>query len=444
MNPARAETLPPGGVDALLTERFRGLLLEARERTLRIVEPVGEADMNRVHDPLMSPLVWDLGHIAAYEDLWVCQRAGGLPAARPDLAEVYDAAETPRRTRGDTPYLRLDDVRDYMETVRERTLGILDASDLSGGSDALNRDGVVWELVLRHEHQHNETMLQTLALAQPGVYSPRRRMATAPRPGSTGPGTVHVDAGPFALGAGVEGFAYDNERPRHEASLAAFHIDRVPVTNDAYREFVEAGGYERRDCWSDDGWDWRRRAGVTRPLYWTADGCERSFHETRPLESELPVVHVSWFEADAYARWRGTRLPTESEWEKAASWDAAAGQKRRFPWGDDPPSRAYANLDQTAFGPAPAGGHPDGEAPCGALGMIGDAWEWTASDFEPYPGFRAFPYREYSEVFFGKGHKVLRGGSWATRPHSISNTFRNWDLPQRRQIHAGFRCAADA
>jgi iron(II)-dependent oxidoreductase len=441
---ARAETLPPGGVDALLTERFHGLLPEARERTLRLVEPVREADMDRVHDPLMSPLVWDLGHIAAYEDLWVCQRAGGLPAVRPELADVYDAAETPRPTRGDVPYLRLDDAHGYMETVRERTLRVLEVCDLSPESDDLNRSGMVWELVLQHEHQHSETMLQTLALAEPGVYSPRRRTATAPPPGNVGSEAVRVEGGAVPLGAGPDGFAYDNERPRHVAEVATFEIDRLPVTNAAYREFVDAGGYERRECWSSAGWEWRSSAGAARPLYWTAGGEERSFDRVEPIDDELPVMHVSWYEADAYARWRGRRLPTEAEWETAASWDADGGEKRTYPWGDEAPSRAYANLDQTAFGPAPAGGHPDGRAPCGALGMLGDAWEWTASDFEPYPGFRAFPYREYSEVFFGGGYKVLRGGSWATRPHAIRNTFRNWDLPERRQIHAGFRCAADA
>jgi gamma-glutamyl hercynylcysteine S-oxide synthase len=444
VSPARAETLPPGGVDALLAERYRVLLLEARERTLRLVAPVSEEDMNRVHDPLMSPLVWDLGHIAAYEDLWLCQRVGGLPALRPELADVYDAAETPRATRGGTPYLRLEPAHEYMEAVRERALKLLDDGTLTGGGRALTRAGSALELVLQHEHQHTETMLQTLALAEPGVYAPRRRLATAPAPDSTEPEGVRVDGGPFVLGADEKGFAYDNERPRHEVSVAPFRIDRIPVTNGRYREFVESGGYDRRELWTAAGWEWVRGSEVRRPLYWTGEGRERSFDRVDPLDEALPVMHVSWYEADTYARWLGKRLPTEAEWEKAASWDAATGEKRRYPWGDDRPSRAYANLDQTAFGPAPAGAHPEGAATCGALGLIGDAWEWTASDFAPYPGFRAFPYREYSEVFFGRGYKVLRGGSWATRPHSIRSTFRNWDLPKRRQIHAGFRCAADA
>ena len=246
------------------------------------------------------------------------------------------------------------------------------------------------------------------------------------------------------MGDPGEGFAYDNERPRHEVELPAFEIDRLPVTNGDYLEFVEAGGYDDRRCWSPEGWEWIRETGTRRPLYWTEDGRERRFGSGDPIDPSLPVMHVSWFEADAYARWRGKRLPTEAEWEKAAAWDPVDGKSRRYPWGDEPPEGRHANLDQTAFGPAPAGAHPAGESAYGVLGLIGDAWEWTASDFGPYPGFRAFPYEEYSSIFFGSDYKVLRGGSWATRPHVIRNTFRNWDFPRRRQIFAGFRCARDA
>ena len=402
--------------------------------------------MNRVHDALMSPLVWDLGHIAAFEDLWLCQRAGGLAPLRPDLADVYDAAETPRADRGDLPYLKLDDVRAFMDAVRERALGVLDAADLSSGGDRLNGGGFVWEMLAQHEHQHNETMLQTLALAERGVYAPARRpqpAAAAAEPGGRDE-TALVEAGEFPLGAGADGFAYDNERPRHEVDLAAFEIDRTPVTNADYRLFVEDGGYRRRGWWSAEGWAWKKGEGVERPLFWTSDGRCRDFERLEPLDPGLPVMHVSWYEADAYARSRGQRLPTEAEWEKAACFDPSTGSKLRFPWGDDGPGAEHANLDQLAFGPAPAGSYPAGQSPFGALGMVGDAWEWTASEFAGYPGFAAFPYREYSEGSFDAGFKVLRGGSWATRPDAFRPTFRNWDLPLRRQIHAGFRCARDA
>jgi iron(II)-dependent oxidoreductase len=439
---AELNTSPPGGAESLLKQQIGERLAETRERTLALVAPVRDEDMDRVHDALMSPLDWDLGHIAAFEDLWLCQRAAGLAPLRADLAEVYDAAETPRADRGDLPYLRVADARAFMADVRARALDVLESVDISAHGDRLNAGGFVWEMLIAHEQQHNETMLQTLQLAEQGVYSPPREI-DPPAADSPSGETVRIPGGPFLMGASAAGFAYDNERPRHEVDVADFEIDRVQVTNGDYLEFVEDGGYERREWWSEEGWAWREETDATRPLYWTADGRERRFDSIDAIDPRLPVMHVCWYEADAYARSRGKRLPTEAEWEKAASWaPGGADGPRAFPWGDEPADTERANLDQLAFGPAPAGAYARGASAYGVLGMVGDAWEWTASDFVEYPGFRAFPYREYSAVFFGGEYKVLRGGSWATRPTVIRNTFRNWDYPQRRQIFCGFRCAA--
>ena len=435
MRPSPATTSPRGGADALLKERVRVGLAEARSRTLRLIAPISTENLERVHDPLMSPLVWDLGHIAAYEDLWIGHRTGGLAPLRPDLMDVYDAAETPRSRRGEVPLLSVADALDYMDEVRARSLLVLDDADPCADSD-------VWQLVLQHEHQHDETMLQTIQLSEARLYSlaPREAASVALPPEST----VTVDAGSFLMGDPGEGFAYDNERPCHVLDVPAFEIDRLPVRNGDYVDFVRDGGYRRRELWSDDGWAWRRATDVERPLYWTADGRERRFDRAEPLDPSLPVMHVSWFEADAYARWAGKRLPREDEWEKAAGWDPAAGVARRFPWGNEDPTPQRANLDHLSFGPLSAGSLPEGASAYGVLGLVGDAWEWTASDFRGYRGFRAHPYRAYSEVFFGGRYKVLRGGSWATRPSVARATFRNWDLPERRQIFSGFRCARDA
>ena len=441
MRPDDLQTVPLGGADVLLVQRYRAALAEARERTLALVAPVSEANLNSQHHPLMSPLVWDLGHIAAFEDLWLCQRAGGLAPLRPELSQVYDAAETPRTGRGDIPYLRRDDALEYMGDVRERALGVLDRVDISSDGDRLNANGFVWEMLVQHEHQHNETMLQTLQLAESGVYSPaRRELEPGPLPE---PGTIAIPAGRFRMGDAGDRFAYDNERPCHEVELPAYRIDRAPVTNGRYAEFVEHRGYARRELWSQAGWNWRELERAERPLYWTAHGQERRFDRLAPVDPHMPVMHVSFYEAEAYASWAGKRLPSEAEWERAASWDDGEGRARRYPWGEDAPTPERANLDQLAFGPARVGAL-NGATPAGVVSLLGDCWEWTASDLTGYPGFAPFPYREYSEVFFGKGHRVLRGGSWATRPSVARNTFRNWDLPERRQIFAGFRCAADA
>jgi gamma-glutamyl hercynylcysteine S-oxide synthase len=442
VRPQPTQTEPRGGAEGLLKEHYRGLLAEARARTLWLVDSVSHEDMERVHSTLLSPLVWDLGHIAAFEDLWLCQQAGGLPALRPELADVYDATLTPRSNRGDLPYLRQAEALQFMVEVRERALSVLDRADISESGDRLNANGVVWEMLIQHEHQHNETMLQTLSLAAPGVYSPKRHPLPAPPPGQRGPDMVPVEGGACLLGSSAEGFVYDNERPCHEMEVPSFEIDRLPVTNADYMLFVEAGGYRRHEWWSDEGWAWREAEGVERPQYWTPDGEVRAFERIAPLEPDKPVMHVSWYEADAYARSRGKRLPTEAEWEKAASWDEAAGVQRLHPWGDEAPGGRLANLDHTAFGPARVGAYPAGASSYGVLGMVGDAWEWTASDFAGYPGFEPFPYSEYSEIFFGSEYKVLRGGSWASRPSVARASFRNWDYPIRRQIFAGFRCAA--
>ncbi len=431
MSGPSAAAVSPTAADAIAA------LCEARERTCAIVASVSDEDLERVHSTLMSPLVWDLGHIAAFEDLWIAHRVGGLPLLREDLADVYDAFETPRAHRGELPFLRAGPAREYLVQTRERTLAVLE--DRTAGP--------ILEMVLRHEHQHNETMLQTVQLARLADY--RLAGATAPPDppdrAAGGLELIEIPSGPCTVGAAPGGFAYDNERPRHRTDVRGYLIGRTPITNATYLTFAEEGGYERREWWSDEGWAWKEQYDITRPGGWTADlAAEWRLGALEPLDPHRPVVHVSWFEADAFARANGLRLPTEIEWEKAATWNQERDRARDYPWGDDPPhAGVHANVDQLGCGPADAGAYPAGASPYGCLGMIGDVWEWTSSAFDGYPRFTPYPYREYSEVFFGERYKVLRGGSWATRARVSTPTFRNWDYPQRRQIFSGFRIASD-
>ena len=377
-------------------------LAEARRRTLELIGPLDDEQLNRVYSPILSPLAWDLGHIANFEELWLVQTIGGREPLHGELGRLYDAIENPRRSRGELPILRDDELRSYLADVRERSLEVLEEVEIGpGAEDPLLRDGFVYEMLIAHELQHQETMLQLLQMVDgyasetdggprgAGHLSPgqapgqlARRFEYPPvREMPRTPGTIRVDDGSFEIGAAARGFAYDNERPRHEVELDAFEIDRFPVSNGTYAEFVEDTGAESPMYWERDGEGWVRTAMGRRD----------------PVDPDAPVVHVSWHEADAYARWAGKRLPSEQEWE--AAHDRLAG--------------------------------------------VGQVWEWTSSDFLAYPGFEAFPYREYSAPFFGDEYKVLRGGSWATHPSVMRPSFRNWDLPQRRQIFSGLRCARD-
>jgi iron(II)-dependent oxidoreductase len=418
----------------------------ARRRSLGLVEPLSDSDLIRQHSPLMSPLAWDLAHVANFEDIWLVRALGGT-AVGAHYDHLYDAFANARADRPSLPLLDPDGARRYLGDVRRRTLDLLDRARLGPGHELLDA-GYVYGMVLQHEHQHDETMLATLQLMDAPGYRPTASPAPPRTSKTTGGEEVLVGGGPFVMGTDSDAWAYDNERPAHVVDVAPFRIDVLPTTNAGYVEFVEAGGYDQSRWWSEAGWAWRREAGLDHPGCWRRQGqgawSRNRFGWEEDLPADEPVQHVCWYEADAYARWRGRRLPTEAEWEKAASWDPEQGTKRTYPWGNQGVTPARANLGQDRFGPAPVGTLVDGAGPSGCQHLLGDVWEWTSSDFRPYPGFRAFPYPEYSQVFWGPEYKVLRGGSWATHPSAVRTTFRNWDHPIRRQIFAGLRCARDA
>jgi iron(II)-dependent oxidoreductase len=417
-------------------------LSRARDRTTALTEAVGDGDLIQQHSPLMSPLVWDLAHVGNQEELWLVRDVGGREPVRRDIDELYDAFKHPRRDRPALPLLGPAEARRYVAQVRDKAFDVLDHVRLDGSP--LITDGFAFGMIVQHEQQHDETMLAThqLRAGAPVLTAP-------PPPASAVPvgGEVLVPGGPFTMGTDTEPWALDNERPAHRVDVPSFHIDRAPVTNGRYAAFIEAGGYDDARWWSPAGWDHRQRATLTAPMHWQRDGdgwAYTRFGRTTRIVEDEPVVHVCFHEAQAYARWAGKRLPTEAEWEKAARHDPATGRSRRYPWGDEPPEPRHANLGQRHLQPAPVGAYPDGVSPLGVHQLIGDVWEWTSSDFHGYPGFAAFPYQEYSEVFFGPEYKVLRGGSFGTDRSACRGTFRNWDYPIRRQIFSGFRCARDA
>ena len=409
-------------------------LTQARRRTLTLTD-LDDGDLVRQHHPLMSPLVWDLAHIGQQEDLWLL-RAGdasrpGLLA--PEVEALYDAFLHPRAQRPSLPLLGPAGARALCEDVRGRVLTRL-ADD---GPDLFP-----YAMVVQHEQQHDETMTATLQLRDgAAVLGVGGSLPAGRRP--AGSDRVLIDGGPFRLGVDAEDepWSLDNERPGHPVPVAAFHIARVPVTNGEWASFIEAGGYREPRWWSDRGWAFRVEAELSRPMHWRADGTRLRFGLVEEIPPDEPVQHVSWFEAAAFASWAGARLPTEQEWEKACAWDPVVGRRRRWPWGDDPPDPTRANLGGAALRPAPVGAYPAGASAYGVEQLIGDVWEWTNSDFRPWPGFTPMLYGSYSAPFFGGDYKVLRGGAWSVGAAAVRPSFRNWDHPYRRQIFAGVRLA---
>ena len=423
-------------------------LTRARERTLRLVE-FDDAELRRQYDPLMSPLVWDLAHIGQQEELWLLRegnpdRPGMLP---PEVDRLYDAFVHSRANRVELPLLPPADARAYCGTVRSKALDSLDA--LPDDDDPT----FVFGLVISHENQHDETMLQALnlrtgpALLGTGSSPASGRCPQLPtgRKGVAGT-SVLVPGGPFVLGvdAVTEPHSLDNERPAHVVDVPTFRIGRVPVTNAEWRQFIDDGGYAQRRWWSDRGWSYRQEAGLQAPQFWNHGnlaGTRVRFGHIEDIPADEPVQHVTFFEAEAYAAWAGARLPTEVEWEKACAWDPRAGTRRRFPWGASEPTEYVANLGGDALRPAPVGAYPAGASAYGAEQMLGDVWEWTTSPLTPWPGFTPMIYERYSQPFFDGDYKVLRGGSWAVAPNILRPSFRNWDHPIRRQIFSGVRLA---
>ncbi|MFY1584391.1 ergothioneine biosynthesis protein EgtB [Micromonospora sp. WMMD734] len=425
-----------------LRSRIAAELARTRARTDALTGAVDDDDLVRQHSTLMSPLVWDLAHVGNQEELWLVRDVGGREPVRRDIDDLYDAFKQPRKDRPALPLLPPAEARAYVATVRDKVHDLLDGIRFT--DRPLVEDGFVFGMIVQHEQQHDETMLATHQLRSgppvldaPPPPEPRARVAAE----------VLVPAGPFTMGTSTDPWALDNERPAHTVDLPAYVIDAAPVTNGAYRQFLADGGYDDPRWWSAAGWRHRTEAGLTAPMHWRRDGdgwAYQRFGRWAPVRDDEPVVHVCWHEAQAYARWAGKRLPTEAEWEKAARWDPATGRSRRWPWGDDEPTAEHANLGQRHLWPASVGAYPAGASPLGVHQLIGDVWEWTASPFHGHPGFAVFPYREYSEVFFGGDYRVLRGGSFGTDRAACRGTFRNWDHPIRRQIFSGFRCARDA
>jgi iron(II)-dependent oxidoreductase len=425
---------------AILDEWLR----DARQRTLDLIVDLRDDQLLGPRLPVVNPPLWEIGHLAWFAERWILRHAGRRPPLRADADALYDSSAVPHATRWDLPLPSRTATLDYLRQVLERVLDVVDRR--------LNaQESYFILLAIFHEDMHGEAFLysrQTLAYPQPSLTASARGSAQPTcLDGGAWPGDVLVPGGPFVVGATPEEpFVFDNEKWAHPVPLRPFAIARAPVTQSEFAAFVEADGYRRPELWSRAGWHWRQTVQAEQPLYWQRQGnvwLRREFDRWVPLEPHRPILHVNWYEAEAYCRWAGRRLPGEAEWEAAAaaSGPDLTGPKRRFPWGDTPPDATRSQLDGHVLGCCDVAALPAGDSVWGCRQMIGNVWEWTADDFGPYPGFTPDPYRDYSQPWFGT-HKVLRGGAWTTRARLLRNTWRNFYKPDRRDVWAGFRTCA--
>jgi len=437
-------------------------LHEARQRTLELIEDLTDEQMIGPRLAIVNPLRWEVAHVAWFQEYWIVRHFRKEAPTRPDGDRLYDSARIAHDTRWDLPLPSKAETLAYIQRILECIAEHRQPTGSEPGTQVDGYDEAYFiRLALLHEYMQAAGITstrQTLGYPAPKIgisseFETRGSGLGKTDEASRSPdGDAEIPGGTFLLGTtpGTT-FVFDNEQWAHLVTLAPFRMARTAVSNGEFAAFVEYGGYKRRDLWTEEGWRWREGVGANHPVYWQRQAggrwLRRNFDEWVPLEGRLPVLHVNWFEADAYCRWVGRRLPTEVEWEMAACCEptpdgrSVTARKRLFPWGDDKPSPDRANLDWRAMGSVDVDALPAGDSAFGCRQMIGNVWEWTATDFGPYPGFAPGPYKEYSAPWFGD-HKVLRGGCWVTRSGLIRNNYRNFYKPHRRDVWAGFRTCA--
>ena len=420
---------------------------ETRQRVIDLVADLSDEQLIPPRLEIVNPLHWEMGHLTWFQEIFVLRRQLGEPPIIDYADALWDSAAIPHDTRWFLALPSRAEIVAYMREVAVRTAERVLRPEATDVLSYITRYSV------HHEDWHSEALTytrQTLGYPAP-VLPGLSDQAPASIGGGPLPGDAEIPGGWFFLGALRSApFVFDNEKWAHPVEIRPFRIARATVTQAEFAAFVEDGGYHRAELWSDDGWAWRRQADATRPVYWRQVGSRwerRSFDRWVALESHKPVSHVNYYEAEAYCRWAGRRLPTEAEWEVAATGEPApdgglAPHKRSFPWGEHPVQPHHANLDWRQLGTVEVGAYPEGDSAFGCRQMIGNVWEWTSSLFRPYPGFERDAYKENSEPFFGSTRRVLRGGSWSTRGRLVRGTLRNYFTPERRDVFAGFRTAA--
>ncbi len=427
---------PPRRTDDLVAEA-----LDSVDTVLALTADLDTREQQGPMIPIVNPALWEVGHVGWFFEKWTLRNLYETQSMVPHSDALYDSAAIAHDTRWRLSFPTWEETREFALKVARDATGRIEQGEL----DALEQYFI--QLATIHTDMHAEAFTYTRQTL--GFPEPTLPPTVPPSPQlDFEPHDVAVPGGTFTLGA-VEGelpFVFDNEKWGHEVHVGPFAIAATAVSNGEFLRFVEAGGYRDRSCWTDEGWWWKQALGAEHPVYWRreSDGTwlVRRYDAWVPIDPHAAIIHVNWHEATAYCIWAGRRLPTEAEWELAAAGGADGSPKRLYPWGDEPPTPERANLDFRGRGTVDVRALPAGDTPSGCRQMVGNAWEWTATEFGPYPGFVADPYKEYSEPWFS-GHRVLRGGAWSTRSRLIRNTWRNFYTPDRRDVMCGFRtCAA--
>ncbi|MEX0271539.1 ergothioneine biosynthesis protein EgtB [Leptolyngbyaceae cyanobacterium UHCC 1019] len=407
----------------LLISHLRQGMTECRESTLSLFKSMNYDTLCYQAHPDFSPVGWHLGHIAYTESLWLLERSAGYAPQFPEYRRLFAADVLPKVDRVKLP--TLPEIEAYLGTIREQVFDYLETAPIE-------QQERLWRWLLQHESQHCETIAIVLAIKAQQETPQLFALTSCLLPLTPDP-MIQIPAGVFEMGSGAIA-ALDNERPTHRVYLETYWIDQYPVTCQQYQLFIQADGYQTQAYWSVEGWQWLQQHPVSQPFYWSDDSAFNLY----------PVCGISWYEAEAYANFINKRLPTEAEWEKAAAWKSAAQLSLLFPWGDEDPSPQHCNYGHGIGHTTSVDAYPQGVSPYGCYDLLGNVWEWTGSWFKGYPDFASYPYQGYSQTYFDHQHRVLRGGSWATRSYTLRNTFRNWYHPHVREIFAGFRCAQDS
>ncbi len=434
-----------------MTNSFRRLeattiieqMTDARKRTLQLIEGLDAEQLMGAKLATVNPLRWEIGHVAYFYEFWILRHHLKQAAIREDSDALFDSINIAHNDRWDLPLPSKEATLSYMQTVLNKVQQALKNSD----DEKLN---YLAQYAVFHEDMHTEAYTytrQTHHFSAPHFAAENNRILTA-KPLI---GDAFIPGGRFNLGAQKhEAFVFDNEKWAYDVELKPFYMSKTAVSNGEYLKFVEAKGYQNKNLWSDDAWKWKEKQNLTAPLYWRqGDGKwqHKEFDQWKNLPITAAMIHVSWYEAQAYCQWAKRRLPSEVEWEAAAAAEpnatgtALSSKKRYFPWGNTEPTERQANLNGFALGTNDVSAHAEGDSAFGCRQMIGNVWEWTEDTFNPYPDFSPDMYADYSQPLFGQT-KVLRGGAWTSRSRMIRNTWRTYYGADRNDVFAGFRTCA--